>query len=731
MARTIKAQTIANIEETSTISDTGEMLISQDGNTNKVSVKTLKGVFGESSGGSGGGSSGGLGIEVAEFSPNGYGKEEPAISFNATGIQGSDLKYFWYTDAYEIKEDCVVYMHILADCVTTGSGYVEFQVQLHGTWFTVCKQIAVINANTQDAQLDAHFKAYAGLKVRAVLRNATDSTTSGFNIDNSHLFITMIKNSGAFGNWSRSYSLTVSKTAGADGYYSEIIPANTKRTVNVGETPQEIDVIGFPFNGLISVTGYFSTNGSIKTAYDDTYYNVYLQYRETENGEWINLARKFCENSNKQYNFGMFYVAKGAKIRMVSNAMPSDTAMHNPYASCTGVVKYEAIIRAGDDEYEPALTENTDLSTQTQVETYLDSGCNEFTFNIWNTADSEDGNMVLFTGIGYESPMYIKWQDNAVEQYQTENAEVLYKYGYLSVINNGTYTAKFSNNLTSFAYSGYTGDYYGGYYNTANLTANVAYLRPAQWCKTLTHAKFASNMAYIGERAFWDCINVDYVDIPSTVSVINGSYTWKREGVDDLMKLSAITFEGASDDVENRTTSCYNMDRTWSDCRNLESINLERTKMDGLGQYTFYRCYNLKSLSIPNGCISALTQNFYACTSLTSLYIPTSISVWYSNNMDYSTFNTRTGTYLYAKLSGDEDDYLVSDRSELRSTTVVNELRPMCTKVKADGVLANKKINICDKKGRLIVDSRGKCYAGTVTEFANSQTPQPYDQEQP
>lgn len=107
------------------------------------------------------------------------------------------------------------------------------------------------------------------------------------------------------------------------------------------------------------------------------------------------------------------------------------------------------------------------------------------------------------------------------------------------------------------------------------------------YSKYVVHVNLPNGLTNIGNSAFKECNNLKSLDIPNSVTRIEGQ----------AFEMSGLT----SINIPNSVTS--------------------------LGGCTFFYCFNLRSIELPNSLISMNGCDFYYCTSLTSVIIGNGLSV--------------------------------------------------------------------------------------------------------
>lgn len=135
-------------------------------------------------------------------------------------------------------------------------------------------------------------------------------------------------------------------------------------------------------------------------------------------------------------------------------------------------------------------------------------------------------------------------------------------------------------------------------------------------CKGITNVTLSEGLTTIGSRAFYYCEGITSITIPSTVTSI-GSYAFSNNKltevhITDLASWCNIAF---SDDRANPLCESAKL------YLNGELIThaVIHEGVDRIGDYAFYKCYDLKSVTIPDSVTSIGNHAFKYCSELTSV----------------------------------------------------------------------------------------------------------------
>ena len=141
---------------------------------------------------------------------------------------------------------------------------------------------------------------------------------------------------------------------------------------------------------------------------------------------------------------------------------------------------------------------------------------------------------------------------------------------------------------------------------------------------TVYHNGVTYQVTGIGQRAFYNCTDVDSVSIPATVTAIDNYAFYNCYNLEYVTLPAALT-----------TIGDFAFDRCW----NLRSITIP-DNVTGIGIAAFMECSNLASVVIGSGVTSIGQQAFDHCTSLTSVVIPNSVTTigkkafYYNSNLE-------------------------------------------------------------------------------------------------
>ena len=121
----------------------------------------------------------------------------------------------------------------------------------------------------------------------------------------------------------------------------------------------------------------------------------------------------------------------------------------------------------------------------------------------------------------------------------------------------------------------------------------------------------------IGEFAFYYCSSLISITIPESVTSIG------KSAFKGCSKLTSVTIN--SDAIINKayTSSSSNLSNIFGSQVTKYIIG---DNVKGIGNYAFYNCSSLSSITIPNSVISIGNYAFSGCSSLTSITIPNSVT---------------------------------------------------------------------------------------------------------
>lgn len=114
----------------------------------------------------------------------------------------------------------------------------------------------------------------------------------------------------------------------------------------------------------------------------------------------------------------------------------------------------------------------------------------------------------------------------------------------------------------------------------------------------------------IGQGAFYSCINLTAVNLPTGLKSIEDSAFAYCEGLTDIRLPEGLQKIGPS---------------AFGECTKLKSIRLPDS-LDGLAEYTFIYCEELEAVTLPEHIKTLGKQCFAHCTSLNGLTLPESIT---------------------------------------------------------------------------------------------------------
>ena len=160
-----------------------------------------------------------------------------------------------------------------------------------------------------------------------------------------------------------------------------------------------------------------------------------------------------------------------------------------------------------------------------------------------------------------------------------------------------------------------------------------------QNCSGLTSVTIPNSVTSIGGSAFRHCSSLTSVNIPNSVTSIEGSAFRDCYGLTSVTISTSVTSIGdcAFFSCSNLTSVTLNSNTiasaTYTDTYSLKNIFGNQVtnyvlgdSVTSIGDYTFYECSGLTSVTVPNSVTSIGSCAFYDCSGLTSLTIPNSVT---------------------------------------------------------------------------------------------------------
>lgn len=145
-------------------------------------------------------------------------------------------------------------------------------------------------------------------------------------------------------------------------------------------------------------------------------------------------------------------------------------------------------------------------------------------------------------------------------------------------------------------------------------------------CTSLQSIKIGKNVSYIAPKAFDNCINLSSV----TVDVNNKNYKSSSNGIIDLNTNTLIL--GCKNCKLNQNDNIKVIgEYAFSNCVNLEKIDLPIT-ITQIKDYAFNNCTSLKQILIPNNVNYLSQKSFNNCTSLESIKVSSGNTSYFSSD---------------------------------------------------------------------------------------------------
>ena len=157
-------------------------------------------------------------------------------------------------------------------------------------------------------------------------------------------------------------------------------------------------------------------------------------------------------------------------------------------------------------------------------------------------------------------------------------------------------------------------------------------------CSALTSITIPDNVTSVGSYAFAGCSALTSITIPNNVTSI-GSYAFAVCSAltsvtipNSVTSIGDYAFSGCSVLKDITLNSNSIVSKTYTSDKNIKSIFGAQVKkfiiggdVTSIGNYAFYNCSKLTSVTIPNSVKTIGDHTFYNCSALTSVTIPNSV----------------------------------------------------------------------------------------------------------
>ena len=198
----------------------------------------------------------------------------------------------------------------------------------------------------------------------------------------------------------------------------------------------------------------------------------------------------------------------------------------------------------------------------------------------------------------------------------------------------------------------------GAMYSDWSITEHPTWY---EYCDVIKNVYIDSGATSIGAYAFYNCRNLELIDIPSTVTSI-GTYAFAHclslRGVvlpDAVRAFEAGVFYNCKSlEYINPSLSTTTFgDYAFAGCEKLVGFELG-SEVTSVGNYAFYNCKKFTSVSLSNSSVTIGDYAFLGCSSLTSISVNSSSTNYATENgvlytLTKGSFSFSSMSYTYTK----------------------------------------------------------------------------------
>ncbi len=146
-------------------------------------------------------------------------------------------------------------------------------------------------------------------------------------------------------------------------------------------------------------------------------------------------------------------------------------------------------------------------------------------------------------------------------------------------------------------------------------------------CEKLTSFSWPKGVKTVGTAAF-ACTGLTSVTIPSTVTSLNGGYSYSTGAFEDCSQLTSVTI--------NATGLTRIPAYTFRGCTALTTVNWGSSKVTSIGNQAFLGCTALTSLTLPTT-LTSLGDECFADSGITTLNLPDNLYSFSGTSFQFAT----------------------------------------------------------------------------------------------
>lgn len=169
----------------------------------------------------------------------------------------------------------------------------------------------------------------------------------------------------------------------------------------------------------------------------------------------------------------------------------------------------------------------------------------------------------------------------------------------------------------------------------------------------ITKVILSNGIARIGDRAFQDCTNLEYIELPESIDDLGSGWTfWGCKSLKEIRipsKVQSIPMSGFADCISLESVELSNVqwihDGAFSGCTSLASVIIP-DKVEGIVSSAFSRCSSLESVSISSSVTSIREKVFSECYNLNSIIVDPANNVYDSRDNCNAIIETSSNTLI-------------------------------------------------------------------------------------